>query len=589
MKRITRFLILSVVSCLTMSAWGQKASQTVTLSRGWNAVYLRVAPEESADVLFNNWPVQEVYSVLDSTFLQTSQFSTDLNQEGVPRPAYAMWSRTGDRRLSFFGVAEGVYLCYSTATTNASFKVLGTPVAPTMPWHKADSYTNSLTKASYNFFGASMASGASIVYSNYMAGADFTYTAIGKLGGINSAGPDFIASIPAAVTKVSDGTVLVLDASKVSDWPGALEVTPRTGLLFGEDLTRLTLAVKNRSASAVSVQVTYAGGEETTAAPLLPLLYWSQSANVWTNLPATLLLTNVTVNQSEMVHVAIDRKALNQTTVKGGKKTGILTIKDPGLSKMLVKVPVSATASGSNDLSRADWPAGLWVGEMVYDRVGFFESDSPVSQDLPSGGQMRIRAILHVDAAGAVRLLQRVTLATSLTTNQVDGLDVSSVETKLYAGTQALPAGATLTRISAAALDLDTPVVMNATGTFGTGTLAFSYTIKPEGRSNPFYHPFHPDHDGKDFYFVGAAPSGDDVSNYAGTVKPETFSIGNTIELTWDVAAGMTAAAWNPTETSTGTCRWLVKNVRRQGDVSVTGTFQLKRITPVGVILLPPT
>ena len=44
----------------------------MTLSPGWSAVYLRVSPAESADVLFNNWPVQNIYRVLDTTFLQTS-------------------------------------------------------------------------------------------------------------------------------------------------------------------------------------------------------------------------------------------------------------------------------------------------------------------------------------------------------------------------------------------------------------------------------------------------------------------------------------------------------------------------------------
>jgi hypothetical protein len=588
MKRINLFLFLSAAVGLLLPAWGQKANQTVTLSRGWNAVHLRVSPEETSDVVFNNWPVQDVYKVLDTSFLQTSQFSTDINEEGVPRPAFATWSRTGDRRLSFPGVSAGVYLCYSTVTTNVSFKVLGTPVVPTMPWHKADSYTNSLTKASYNLFGISMASGASVIYSNYMAGADFMYTAIGKIGGTSLEGPSFLASTPTDVSKASDGAVLALDASAVSDWPGAMEVTPQSGLLFGRDLSQLTLGIRNRSAAALSIQVKYAQGDEPNATLLLPLLYWSPTASCWTNLPATLTFSNVATNGLALLHVAIDRKALNQVSAAGSKQTGIFTITDTGLSKMMVKVPVSAITTGTNDLTRADWPAGLWVGEMVFGSVSYYSSDSSQPEDFPSGGKMKLRAIVHVEASGAVRLLQRVTLATSLTTNQVEGLDVPNVQTALYAGTQAMPAGATLTRISSAAMDIDNPVVeMAGGGAFGTGTLSFSYTIAPGGRSNPFHHPFHPDHDGLAFDFLGAAPAGDDIANYGGTIKPETFSIGNTIELTWAANPGMALTAWNPSETSTGTCRWLIKNVRRQGDVVVSGQFQLKRITPVGIVHLP--
>lgn len=581
MKSNALFVLVAAAGCLAFSAWGQKASQTVTLSSGWNAVNLRVAPEESADTFFKNWPVQEVYKVLDTSFLQTSQFSTDINEEGVPRAAFAMWSRTGDRRLSFSGVADGVYICYSTSPTNVSVRVLGTPSAPLMPWHKADTYTNSLTKASYNFFGVSMASGASIVYSNYMAGADFLYQAIGKIGGNSPAGPSFLPSMPGNVTKVQDGAVLALDASKVSDWPGALEVTPRTGLLFGESGTQLTLSIKNRSAAATQIRVTYALGEESEPVPLLPLLYWNSATNAWTNFPSSVTISNVGTNQSAVLHLAFDRKALNQTVAAGEKKGGILTITDLGTSKMLVKLPVSALSNGTNDLARADWPAGLWVGEMDFDHVGFYRADGAQAEDLPAGGKMKVRAILHVDAYGAVRLLQRVTMASTTVTNQ----DTVAVQTELYAGTQTLPTGAALTRISAAAMDIDTPVV-EAGGTFGAGTLAFAYTIQPAGRSNPFHHPFHPDHDGLNAYFDGAAPSGDDFANYAGSVKPETFSIGNVIELTW-AAGGSAAAAWNPEEVSSGTCVWRLKNVRRQGDVVARGTFQLKRISPVGVLHLP--
>jgi len=590
MKRINIFLILPVIACLLQPASGQQASQTVTLSHGWNAVYLRVSPEESADVVFNEWPVQSIYKVLDTMFLQTSQFSTDINQESVPRPAYTTWSRTGDRRLSFSDVSEGVYVCYSTATANTSFRVLGTPVAPSMPWHKADSYTNSLTKASYNLFGVSMAAGASIACDNYMAGVDFVYTDIGKIGGTDLKGPSFVPSTPISLAKVSDGAVLVLDASKVSDWPGALGVTPKKGLLFGKDYSLLTLSIKNLSANPTTIQVRYALGNESNPLPLLPLLYWDQTTEAWISLPATLMLSNVATNYMSVLQMAIDRQALNQVTLPGNKQAGVLTVMDTGLSKMMVKVPVSATATGSNDVSRADWPAGLWIGEMAFDRVSFLRSDLSDPEDLPSGGKMKIRALLHVDTAGIVRLLQRVTLATSLvSTQQEDGLEVSAVETALYAGTQAMPADATLTRISAAAMDIDNPVVTNsASGTFGTGMLAFSYTIKPEGRSNPFYHPFHPDHDGLDAYFEGKAPSGDTISNYAGTVKPETFSIGNTLEFTWGASSGMMQTAWNPAETSTGTCRWLLGNVRRQGNIIISGSFQLKRISPVGAIYLPP-
>ena len=47
-------------------------------------------------------------------------------------------------------------------------------------------------------------------------------------------------------------------------------------------------------------------------------------------------------------------------------------------------------------------------------------------------------------------------------------------------------------------------------------------------------------HDGKNADFDGPAPDGDDFNNYVATVKPELFSIANSLTLAWDAT---TAAA----------------------------------------------
>ena len=53
---------LAGLACLgASSAQGQWSTQTFQLSNGWNAVYLRVEPEDArCEAVFSNWPVAHV-------------------------------------------------------------------------------------------------------------------------------------------------------------------------------------------------------------------------------------------------------------------------------------------------------------------------------------------------------------------------------------------------------------------------------------------------------------------------------------------------------------------------------------------------
>jgi uncharacterized membrane-anchored protein len=46
---------------LAVTGWGQYAVQTVTLTKGWNAIYLEVEPADPrCDTVFADWPVESV-------------------------------------------------------------------------------------------------------------------------------------------------------------------------------------------------------------------------------------------------------------------------------------------------------------------------------------------------------------------------------------------------------------------------------------------------------------------------------------------------------------------------------------------------
>jgi len=139
-------------------------------------------------------------------------------------------------------------------------------------------------------------------------------------------------------------------------------------------------------------------------------------------------------------------------------------------------------------------------------------------------------------------------------------------------------------RISAVCLPTETPVV-EATGSFDQpGGIAFEFTVAGGGSTSLLRHPLHPQHDGLRWDFKTAAPSGDDFANYKGDVKPETFSVGNRIEIALNLNGG--EAVWNPEDAKGGTVRWTLSNLMRQGTLTLVGDMSIKRVSPQTEIVL---
>ena len=122
------------LACLgTSTARGQWSTQTFQLSNGWNAVYLRVEPEDArCDAVFSNWPVAHVslYSMESSLadFMSTPDEPLDMAAE------YLTWRPglpTGANALNSVNAGHA-YLMYAT---QACTRVLtGRPAVPRLEW-----------------------------------------------------------------------------------------------------------------------------------------------------------------------------------------------------------------------------------------------------------------------------------------------------------------------------------------------------------------------------------------------------------------------------------------------------------------------
>lgn len=573
---------------MAAAAQGQVTlTQTITLHYGWNAVYLELAPLVPLEEVFADWPVDIVGLYDPAAFLPTRQFGEASGEPiGVSLNPIATWYRHYPEASDAMSLPAGtVALAFSTNEAATKLRLRGVPAAPRATWHVTGA------KDPYNCFGVSLQSGASVHSADYMEGfpgntRNECYRFSGKR---TNAAPSLVRVY--ANVQISDAEVLMVPSDRITDWSGTLFVSPMNGLDFGQNGTLAALSVRNDGATArtAAVDLLRPGdvGETNVwgdfALPDAAVKVRDASAGetnrVWRAAVEGGTARRVAEKKLEpgetlRLEFGLDRTALPEAE-KGASFGALLRVTDAdGASKMRADVPFVGQASGL-DAKQTEWPCGLWVADVAFNRVLPPGADA----ETETGGTAKIRLPIHLDTNGTIRLLQRVVAAG---TADADG----EWTYRLYAGGADIPETAPQTlRLSAVTLPTETPVVEAESGSgFITGDLAFSFTVATNGATSILRHPYHPQHDGLRWDFTTPAPSGDKFENYMGDVKPETFSVACRIELAFALDGG--EAEWNPEGTKTGTCRWTFSNLMRQGDIVLSGPMVIKRVSPIGEILL---
>jgi hypothetical protein len=314
---------------------------------------------------------------------------------------------------------------------------------------------------------------------------------------------------------------------------------PRAGIDFGTVGMVDEMSIRNDGMAEKTVRVTYVDSVDGMARP--DILYresYGETATVEWQLLTNALTRVLATGETWKVVLALDRSKLANTEADIG---GVLRIEETGGTQTRVWLPVAA-----KDVKPASvWPQGLWVANLTLSKVSFYKADAKRTDGVQAGGRMKLKVYVRVDADGTAHLLQRVTVND--------------------------------TRLSSAALPVDLPDTPATSGTFGATDfpLTFNYTIGATSPSNPFRHALHPLFDNKQMDFKTPAPDGDDLANYVGSVKPESFSIGGRVEFLFNETA---ATAWTPVEKLSGSCKWIYTGVRRDGPVVAEGTFTIQRI-----------
>lgn len=567
MKPFVPPILLLCFACARL-AQAQSIQQEVSLHPGWNAFHLRVTPQVDADTLFSPLPVDSVGLYTGSAYAETRQeYRETSSGEVAPMQPFAQWYRNQPAATKLLQpIGDAVYVCF--ATNAATFTVTGEPVAPRNQWHVT---SGEETPGTLNFVGLRLRSNARLHPSIYFRGAALGDASFYRLSGNDPTKPSLVRITDTRT--VGQGDVVLLDCEKAPDWHAPILVSPRHGLDFGLDEHQQILQIRNDSAAAMRLSVSLRSDE--TGTPPCAVL-WQAYAPIlgpnseWEPLDQT--TRSLSPGETWILPLGLDRSQF-ANRAPGSRCGNILRIEDVtnGGSQAMIEVPLSATVQSP---AANDWPAGLWAVDVRLTEVSRVLATDSIQNGLPVARPLTVRLYLHVDADGAMRLLQRVVVAYS--ENAAGESDIM-----LCPGDSAPPDSATFVqRLSSIVLPVDQPIVAGE-GTFGA-TATFAFSVGAESPSNPFLHRHHPDHDGLDAAFANKLPTGEDFQRYVSAVKPETFALPQSIRFEWDESKG--AAAWNPEDKRTGRAHWTFSGLRHEGDLLASGAFSMRRIIPVSTL-----
>ncbi len=468
------------------SASAGHVAETLTLARGWNAVYLESTPEQpDPAAFFAGSPVERVGLYLPDAYDATAQYrgdGTEILQQPV---SFQTWMSDAPARVCTLTALRGghCYLIYSSAAFTKTF--YGTPAVPDLAWRVADtsgegfmtiaapSLAAGTSVAAKAYFGEGPFGAGGTAYTVGGTGQEPTFLSLGFLGGKAS---------------VEAGKAYAFTGVDAGDWPGVIDVSGLTplGVYFGETDNTALFFLRNAGTADRTFRLSVLASEKEGDQPLEVSRLVSggpADGGSWTNAPyGASWELEVRAGDRVTVKLAVDRAGVTDPTAYYG---ALLQIEDLGGTRMRVRLPIVAEAARTTG-SAAAWPAGLWLGGIELTQVSQLGDTTPVD----ANGTMKAMLILHVAENGQLTLLQRAVVATEA------GPDGEPIET-LYVDAGDAPAGALSSRrVESVMLSATTPAVHPAetdSDQFGQRPV-FTYTVAADARDNPFRHAWHPDH-----------------------------------------------------------------------------------------------
>ncbi len=567
----------------------QWLTQTLSLQPGWNAVSIGVDPSPARfDAVFDGLPVEGVW--MWNKRFSPVEFELDPDFLLPANPHWLIWLPSSDP-AAFLGQTfrlqpHQAYLI-KVATNAAPFSInlKGRAVIPQLSW-----FPHAL-----NLVGFPVNPVAPPTFADFFHAAPAVDTTRGfanELYSLDAQGRGRTIVQPTR-DRVQPGTAYWVKSGGAMDYEGPLDVTTDLGhvLDFGPVLQRLGMAVVNRSPDrAYTVRLDQLASEtpppgEAELAGDVPLSYLNGldslgSDLVWSNFPPGGLTYTLAPGETWHIRFGLRRNDLapySPVDTNGAAYQSVLRLTDSNQS-LLKYIPVVADQDevrrlgrgpSTQDLEDHHSDEGLWVGHAFINEVSCPAYSS--TNLLPATSSAGFRLLLHVDATGGVRLLQRVYLAwTGPTTNG---------QYNLYQNEADLPPDATdVKRISSVAFPFMGAVVMtnlvdsvNAAGL--TNQIGATVALAFDDPVNPFLHTFHPLHDNRDA----------DFQPYTNAV--ETLAVARNLVLDFEhLPADMVVADPFYGIHELGGIYSETLEGLRQEPIHVRGRFQLKRVSLINTL-----
>jgi len=571
-----------VLLLLTSSSFAQWITQTVSLRPGWNAVYLTIRPEPAyCDAAFNGYPVESVW-MWNKRFSPT-EFIQGPDQLLPQNPHWLVWM-PGANPESFlstvFRLEAGSTYLIKVATNAAPFTISlkGQPELPQIEW-----YPHALNLVGFPVNPVAPPTFAS--FFSHVAGVQTDLGQDNQLFELDALGRGKVIARPDR-TNIQQGVAYWIKCKGDLDYAGPIEITPASGggLDFGLVNKEQDLTIRNTSTAAtytVKVQLEASelppAGQAELAGPVpLSFLYTHSVSNIlaWSNLPTLGISRTLGPGEHWLIRFGVrrnDMDSFSPSGTNGSAYQSVLKITDASQS-LLLRLPVIAEKedihrmmfASPDDLGQHHANEGLWVGRALISEVSCPAYAS--NGLLPVASALSFRLILHVDAYGQVKLLQRVTFA--WVGSETNGDFV------LYAKDSSVPANPLeVNRLTSAAFPIIPPVVLtncltNAVTSGLTNLLCGTVTTRFDDPTNPFLHKYHPLHDNMDW----------DFQPYATNVETFTIQRDITLDLTGNIFTnGAPDPYWGIDEIG-GVYEESVQGVRQQ-PIFVKGSFYLQRVS----------
>lgn len=512
-----RFLPVSLAALaaviLSFTAQAQTTTtQIVDLQAGWNAVWLEVEPRGTdgkplaPSAVFTDPAITTIASFFPGS--AAGEFVVDTAEASLNRDGWTAWYRNDPARQSTLAAVLGHRAYLIRAASAVTVPLTGEASFHVHPW----------VPDAYNLVGFGLVAGSEPTFARFFgpAGAKHPVSLIMKLN------PADGSWVPVSATeKLARNTAYWVYAAGNSTYQGPFRVDIRGAgeLDYGSVRRDEELLLFNETSATANFAV-----DRVNAANGLDLVHLIRN-------PATL---------SETLGVAIVNFAI---TGVGARQSAVETLRlqrnwtDASARRQLYRIssaslgtyfwlPVTGTRADVEPAAQATpstESTGLWVGDIVFDRVSQRVPDEVATNRFePVLASPKARVILHVDATGKTTLLKQVTVMRTRSpeptgVKQVlvvnpekipfyEGIEKRGgklvgkrIETTFYDLPRTIPPPEPLPANFNRATLLETyHVSLDLTGGVGAGrrcsTSPGTMVLDPWHRANPFRHAFHPAH-----------------------------------------------------------------------------------------------